>query len=266
VSVKEFLKQRAVNIAVGGQYTLPKWLDAQGKPRSFACRTTRVSPFRMIVNVPVVGKVGDRLTTYFGDFGNIDGEISDTLAGGFLLELEMTRLMRQKMSSKLTWLEKRMKDSNVRDGRLQARIVPANAHSTLTFADGSSRGCFVIDMSVSGAAVSADVQPEIGMPLAVGACVGRVVRIFPEGFAIKFLEQVKPDELERRIARAPQISSGGAVKTASRPEDALAWRAYTPQINPNAAPAISPTDPPEPEPVPAPVEDTYTPLVFEIDA
>jgi hypothetical protein len=58
MSVKEFLQQRAVNISVGGHYTLANWFDSQGKPRTFACRTSRVSPFRMLVAVPVVGKVG----------------------------------------------------------------------------------------------------------------------------------------------------------------------------------------------------------------
>jgi hypothetical protein len=55
VSVEKFLKQRAVNIAVGGSYTLANWYDRRGKPRTFACRTTRVSPFRMLVQVPVIG-------------------------------------------------------------------------------------------------------------------------------------------------------------------------------------------------------------------
>ncbi|HMH99350.1 MAG TPA: PilZ domain-containing protein, partial [Bradyrhizobium sp.] len=91
MSVKEFLKQRAVNISVGGHYTLANWFDAQGKPRTFACRTSRVSPFRMLVAVPVVGKVGDRVTSYFGDFGKLDGQISDITARGFLLELAMTQ-------------------------------------------------------------------------------------------------------------------------------------------------------------------------------
>src|SRR5450755_3970756 len=104
VSVKEFLKQRAVNIAVGGHYTLAKWFDAQGKPRTFACRTSRVSPFRMMVAVPVVGKIGDPISSYFGEFGKLDGVISDTAGGSFLLELEMTKTLREKFASKLTWL------------------------------------------------------------------------------------------------------------------------------------------------------------------
>ena len=59
MSVERFLRQRAVNVTVDATYRLPKWYDCEGRLRTFACRTTRVSPFRMIVDVPVVGKVGD---------------------------------------------------------------------------------------------------------------------------------------------------------------------------------------------------------------
>jgi hypothetical protein len=207
VSVKEFLNQRAVTIAVGGQYTLSKWFDAQGKPRTFACRTSRISPFRMMVAVPVVGKVGDPITSYFGDFGKLDGVISDTASGSFLLELEMTKTMREKFATKLTWLDKRQKNPNIRDGRKQPRIIPATPHSTLTLADGTIRGCFVVDMSTSGAAISAEVQPPIGMPLAVGACVGRVIRHLPDGFAVKFVEEQKRNDLERLVMRPAQPRS-----------------------------------------------------------
>lgn len=204
MSVEKFLRQRAVNFVVGGHYTLSNWLDPEGKPRSFACRTSRVSPFRMIVDVPVIGRVGDRIGTYFGDFGRMEGEISDTVAGSFLLELMLTRPQRQRMSDQLIWLEKKQKDPTIKDGRKQARIVPASPHSMLTFADGAMKSCFVIDMSPSGAAVSADVRPEIGTPLAVGACVGRVVRHLDGGFAVKFIDEQGRDVLERRVIRPLQ--------------------------------------------------------------
>jgi hypothetical protein len=218
VPVKKFLKQRAVNIAVGGNYTLANWYDSQGKPRTFACRTTRVSPFRMIVDVPVVGKVGDPITSYFSDFGKLEGFISDTMSGAFLLEFEMTRPQREKLANKLTWLEKKQKDPSIPEVRKSPRIIPASPHSTLILADGTTHGCFVIDMSVSGVAVSAQVQPPIGMPLAVGACIGRVVRALPDGFAIKFVEPQNRRDLDRLIARpAPPPSAGGAK--AARPLD-----------------------------------------------
>jgi hypothetical protein len=124
VPVQDFLSQRAVNVTVGGSYTLPNWYDPQGKLRTFACRTTRVSPFRMIVEVPVVGKVGDRLTSYFRDFGKFEGSISDTMDRSFLLELEMTRERREKLSDMLTWIEKKQQNPTVLELRKNARFVP----------------------------------------------------------------------------------------------------------------------------------------------
>jgi PilZ domain len=220
MSVKEFLKQRAVNIAVGGSYTLANWFDSQGKPRTFACRTSRVSPFRMMVAVPVVGRVGDNISSYFGDFGKLEGLISDTTQGGFLLELAMTTAMREKFASKLTWLEKKQKDPSIPDARKQARIIPASPHSTLTLADGTVHSCFVIDMSIGGAAVSADIQPEIGTPLAVGACVGRVVRLLPDGFAVKFVEIQNREHLDRRVVRPVPLPSTAGARIVPRSHDA----------------------------------------------
>jgi hypothetical protein len=108
--------------------------------------------------------------------------------------------MRENLARKLTWLEKRQKEPATRDLRIDARFIPENAHSTITFADRSTHDCFVIDTSVSGVAVSAAIQPEIGTPLAVGACVGRVVRLLPNGFAVQFIEQQDRAHVARLIA------------------------------------------------------------------
>lgn len=213
MSVNRFLRQRAVRIRTPGSYTLPNWYDPEGRLRTFACRTTRVSPFRMLLEVPVVGKVGDRLTSYFREFGKFEGHISDTLHGGFLLELEMTRAERVRFADKLVWLEKKQKDPSVRDARRAARYIPNSPHSALTLADGSIVPCFVIDASMTGAAVSSEVQPEVGMPLAIGSCVGRVIRQFSDGFAIRFAEPMANlNDLERRIITPPAPSKQAAPR------------------------------------------------------
>jgi len=201
VSTEKFLKQRAVNIAVDGHYTLPNWYDPEGRLRTFACRTNRVSPYRMIVDVPVVGKVGDYLTSYFRDFGKLDGRISDTKPGCFLLELDVTYATRQRIANKLTWLEQKEKDPEVIELRKSSRVIPAKSHTTLTLADGAVHECFVIDMSVTGAAVSSEMELTVGTPLAIGACVGRVVRVFPSGFAVGFVERQNQYDLERLVIR-----------------------------------------------------------------
>jgi hypothetical protein len=204
MSVEDFLKQRAVDVTVGGSYSLHRWYDCEGKLRTFACRTKRVSPFRMIVDVPVVGKVGERVTSYFQDFGEFECTISATLKMGFLMELEMTRARRAWMSEKLTWLEKKQKDISIQEHRRDARFVPQVAHTFLTLADGETHPCFIIDVSTAGVAISCEYDPDIGTPLAVGACVGRVIRKFSNGFAVKFAEKQSRDDLVRLIVRSSQ--------------------------------------------------------------
>ncbi|MGA9092202.1 MAG: PilZ domain-containing protein [Bradyrhizobium sp.] len=219
MSTERFLKQRAVKIAVNGHYTLPNWYDPEGRLRTFACRTTRVSPYRMMVDVPVVGKVGDCLTSYFRDFGKLDGHISDTRPGGFLLELDVSYATRERLSNKLTWLEEKLKDPAVIDLRKHPRVVPADPHSTLTLADGAIHQCFIIDMSATGVAVSAELQPEVGTPLAIGTCVGRVMRIFAGGFAVKFVERLNQNDLDRFVARPITASASPSAKARSESDD-----------------------------------------------
>jgi hypothetical protein len=195
-----FMEQNAFDLRLGGRYSLANRRDMSGNRREFACRTSRVSPHQMMVSVPVVGSVGERVISYFGEFGKLDGMITDVVKGGFLLDLVVTRARRAQLASKLDWLDRQQK-ADVVDVRAQERIVPENPHSTIVLADGSTTDCFVIDMSVSGAAVSSELQPELGTPLAIGRTVGRVIRHFNEGFAVKFVEQQLPDRLERLVIR-----------------------------------------------------------------
>ncbi len=201
VSTTQLFERRSIDLRLGGRYSLANRRDTQGNRREFACRTTRVSPYQMMISVPVIGAIGERVISYFGEFGKLDGWVSQHVEGGFLIDLAVPKEKRQQMAGKLSWLEKQQKDA-VHDARAQERIVPESPHSTMIFADGSTLSCFVIDMSVTGAAVSADVQPEIGSPLAIGRSVGRVIRHFREGFAVKFMLPVERELLERLIIRA----------------------------------------------------------------
>jgi hypothetical protein len=218
--------QPPAKIALQGHYSLPYWYDPQGKPRSFACRTISVSPFQMKLAVAVGGKIGDRITSCFPELGHMNGSITDAFAGGFVFEPNLTDLERERVANKLIWLEKKRRDPAVRDARRHERFIPANPHSMLTLADGSTRSCFVIDMSVTGVAVSSEVQPPIGTALAVGACVGRVVRLLPEGFAVQFAEIHRRHDLNRLLLRgdlapASRNGSGGSPDPSTAPEQRL---------------------------------------------
>jgi hypothetical protein len=202
LSFNEFMQRRAVDLRTGGRYSLSNRRDMQGNRREFACRTTRISPFQMLVAAPVLGPPGERVISHFGELGKLDGWITDLVEGGFLIDIAATRKAREGLATKLAWLEKKQRDAVV-DLRQQQRVIPDNPHTNLIFADGTTVSCFVIDVSPSGVAVSADVEPEMGTRLAVGRAVGHVVRRFNEGFALQFDRVFQMDYLEQ-IIRPPQ--------------------------------------------------------------
>ena len=53
--------------------------------------------------------------------------------------------------------------------------------------------------------MTSELQPPVGTPLAIGACIGRVIRHTPDGFAVKFVKQQSRDELNGLIVRAPLV-------------------------------------------------------------
>jgi hypothetical protein len=76
----------------------------------------------------------------------------------------------------------------------------------MLFADGTIMNCLILDVSVSGAAISAETIPEIGTVLAIGTIVGRVIRHFKGGFGVRFIERQSDDRLEavmRPVERVP---------------------------------------------------------------
>ncbi|MEZ5787124.1 MAG: hypothetical protein R3D62_11815 [Xanthobacteraceae bacterium] len=138
-----------------------------------------MSPRAMVLSGPVIGIVGEPIISYFEEFGKLKGVVMRTLYGGFVTTIEATEARRVQLETKLIWLEKHQRE-DLPNARRHKRVVPQNPHSTLILADGTTLPCFVIDMSASGVAVSAELNPPIGMPLAIGKVVGRVVRRFAE--------------------------------------------------------------------------------------
>jgi hypothetical protein len=105
---------------------------------------------------------------------------------------------RDKLADKIDWLAKH-KDDQLLDQRANERFAPINPYSRLILPDRTVMICFVIDMSVSGAAVSAEVVPEVGTVLAVGRVIGRVVRHFSGGFSVRFVELQSRDRVEAMV-------------------------------------------------------------------
>lgn len=180
-----------------GRYTLPSRISKHDVS-VFACRTYGITPFLVTLSAPVVGKVGDEVSTVFDDLGMIKGHISGTFDDGFRMDVDTVATDVERLGLRLEWL-KRKSTSAVTDNRKHRRVLPRCSTSTLYLADGTRVRCFIIDMSASGVAVSASVRPNLGTPLAVGRIVGRVVRHLPAGFAIQFIREVDLDVLEKQL-------------------------------------------------------------------
>jgi PilZ domain-containing protein len=185
-------------VRIPGRFSLASRRDNRGNRRKFACRAVNISQTSMMLATPVVGPIGERVIAYFEEFGKIQGPVIRVLDGGFIMRILANNDERSKLLRKLIWLEQN-KNYDVPDVRTYRRIIPEDPISTLIFPDGNVLGCFVIDMSGSGVAVSADVMPPLGTVVAVGKVTGKVVRHFDEGFAIKFKQPQSPNLLEQLV-------------------------------------------------------------------
>ncbi len=183
-----------------GRYSLASRRNTRGERREFSCRTVDISCYDLAVMVPVSGPIGERVIASFNELGKLEGQIVRLNDDGFVMSLVLAEEQRERLVARILWLEMR-KHLNLPDDRRHKRFVPKHPHSSVMLADGRVCDCFVMDMSASGVAVSAEIEPKIGDVLAVGKVIGRVVRIFREGFAVRFIELQDPDALEHLLLR-----------------------------------------------------------------
>jgi hypothetical protein len=189
-------------ISLPGRYSLADRRDARGERRQFACRAINISKHAIALATPVIGRLGERVIADIDGLPRLQGGIARLLGGrGFVMSILASDEQRDALASKIEWLDDH-KNLDVSDSRGRKRFVPKDPHSTMVLHDGTVASCFVIDVSASGAAVSADLVPAVGTVLAVGKVIGRVVRHFVGGFAIKFVHHHDPDNIEALVISA----------------------------------------------------------------
>jgi hypothetical protein len=153
--------------------------------REFACRAVSFLAPRLTLQAPGGGEIGEKVTAHIDRLGWLDGQILRVFERGFVMSIIAGDEKISEIKSRLSWLEK-IAGNDFRNRRRHDRLCPGNPWSRLILANGNIAKCLVIDISPSGVSVSADILPEIGMVLAVGTVIGRVVRRFEEGFAVEF--------------------------------------------------------------------------------
>ena len=183
-----------------GRYGLASRMILPG-PQIFACRLQSISPHQVVAAAPVPGAIGERITVNFEPFGTVRGSVARHIDDGFVMDIQCDEDERDKLASKIDWYKKRT-FAGVGDKRQHRRFMPREPRSAIVLSLGEVLPCLVIDMSASGAAVSADHSPEVGEPLAVGRVVSRVVRMLEVGFAVQFVNLQEKDDIEE-LLRAP---------------------------------------------------------------
>jgi hypothetical protein len=188
-------------VNIPASFTVSKRRAAGGARPEFACRAVNLGTREVALTSPVSVKLGDQIIAHIDHIGKLEGTVTRLLSHGFVMGISADDSAREQLRRRIEWLEKH-KNLDVLDGRSKPRFVPRNPHAKMIFADGTVERCLILDLSASGASISAEKSPEIDSVLAIETNVSRVVRSFEGGFAVKFLEILNDDEVKTRVARA----------------------------------------------------------------
>ncbi len=180
-----------VKVHLLGRYMLPD-------RREFPCQVVNMSPGGLALLGPGIGNVGDRVIAYLDHVGRVEGKIARIIDNGFAMTVGATARKRDKLAAQLTWLANR-DILNLPEDRRHDRIVPRNPIALLTMEDGRQMTCRIIDMSMSGAAISAETRPPLRSLVTIGRVQARVVRNLEDGFALEFVHAQPAETLEDSI-------------------------------------------------------------------
>jgi hypothetical protein len=157
-----------------------------------------MSPGDAVVVAPMSGLVGEKVIAYLDLIGRIEGTILTQIDGGFCMTIAASPRKRDKMAAQLTWLANRQ-ILNLPEDRRHDRIVPRNPSARILLADGQEMQCRIIDMSLSGAAISSQTRPEVGSKVTIGRVQAQVIRHLEDGFALEFAFPQLAETLEDNV-------------------------------------------------------------------
>jgi hypothetical protein len=180
-----------VRVNVLGRYML-------SDRNEYPCQVADMSPGGMALIVAVSGQEGERVIAYIDHLGRLEGKIARLYQNGFAMTVSATPRKRDKLAAQLTWLANRH-ILNLPEDRRHGRITPRKPVTQLAMPNGVKLTCRIIDLSLSGAAITTDQRPAIGMLVNLGAVQGRVVRHLDDGFAVEFTRAQHPDFLEESV-------------------------------------------------------------------
>ena len=166
--------------------------------REFPCQTVDVSVGGLALTAPVVGALGERVVAYFDALGRIEGIIVRHFEHGFAMTAIMPPAKREKLVNQLTWLVNR-KTLGLPEDRRHERIVPRELNTNIRLADKTIVPAKIVDISVSGAAVTCAKQSPMGAMVQIGRRRASVVRTFDQGMALEFALPLSFDQFDENV-------------------------------------------------------------------
>jgi hypothetical protein len=136
---------------------------------------------------------GERIVAYLNQVGRIEGRVARRFPGGFAVQMTLPPVKREKRADQLTWLANRQ-SLGLPEDRRHERIAPRDRYAMLRLANGREFVATLIDISISGAALSVDFQPPLGARVIVGSTQAQVVRHLDLGIAVEFMRPFPADE------------------------------------------------------------------------
>jgi len=159
------------------------------------CLSVDISPGGIRLRAPVAGKVNDRVICYMETIGRIEGHIARTTDDGFAMTINATLRRRDKLAAQLTWLANRS-ELGLPEDRRHERYVPKNPHARLVTGAGTEVMVRMIDVSLSGVALTTDLPFQKGDLIHLNQTPAKVVRIFERGIAVEFTRPPAPGAFE----------------------------------------------------------------------
>jgi hypothetical protein len=153
--------------------------------QEFPCRTIDISPGGIAFAAEAPVGLGEKIIAYLAQIGRFEGRVRRQFDGGFAISMSLPAMKREKLADQLTWLANRQ-GLGMAEDRRHERIQPRDRHTTLTLPNGREILCKIVDVSRSGAAITATPTPALGSTVTLGKTRGQVVREFAGGVAIEF--------------------------------------------------------------------------------
>jgi len=166
--------------------------------RECPCQLLEISPGDAAFVSPFAAETGARVVAYVDDIGRIEGVILEQIEHGFVMSISASLRKRDKLADTLTWLANRHVLSLDEDRRYLRR-TPKRSDAHVVLPDGTGHLVRVIDMSLSGAALSTEIRPPLGSPIRLGRLGARVVRHFDDGIGIEFMRLMSDAAIEKTI-------------------------------------------------------------------